>query len=97
MGMENQLLSMLTAPAVPTADALRIEFELWKIERNAYQKKKEAHDHNNGRIYALVLGECSEALRNRMEGHEDWADVNAATDAMGLLTLIRGDKASRPG
>ncbi len=63
-GMEEQLLPTLTVPPLSANNASRVEFELWKIERNAYQKKKEAWDRNNGRVYALVLGQCSEALRN---------------------------------
>ncbi len=44
MGMEDQLLLVLCEPEPPGHDATRVQFELWKIERNAYQKKKEAWD-----------------------------------------------------
>ncbi len=48
IGMEDQLLPVLTEPHLPDADVSRVEFELWKIERNAYHKKKEARECNNG-------------------------------------------------
>jgi hypothetical protein len=45
--------------------------EIWKMARRTYNKKMEVHDHNEQRIYALTLGQCSQALRNQMEAHHD--------------------------
>ena len=39
--------------------------------------------------YALILGQCSKTIRDRIEAHEQWEPVNSSSNALGLLRLIR--------
>ena len=81
-------LQPLTEPTPPTDDDV-IQFELWKMARRAYEKQMEARHCNSYRVYALVLGQCSQALRNRMEASEQWDRINSTSDMMELLQLIQ--------
>ena len=65
-GMVEMRLAPLTELA-PPADDSTINFELWKMACQTYEKQMEAHCHNSSRVYALVLGQCSQALCNWME------------------------------
>ena len=38
---------------------------------------------------ALILGQCSKTIRDRIEAHEHWDTVNTSSNALGLLRLIR--------
>jgi hypothetical protein len=62
-GMVEMELTPLVEPTAPTSSDA-VSFELWKMERRAYEKRKEARRRNSYRVYALVLGQCSQAIRN---------------------------------
>ena len=87
-GMVEMRLMPLTKPTAPT-DEDAIKFELWKMVHRAYEKQTKACHHNSYRVYALVLGQCSQALCNRMEASETWGRINDASDMMGLWQLIQ--------
>ena len=39
------------------------------------------------KTYALILGQCSKTIRDRIKAHEQW--VNTSSNALGLLCLIQ--------
>ena len=88
-GMVDMQLPALMEPAAPTDTTNVVALELWKMARRTYEKKVEARRRNSQRVYALVLGQCSQALRNRMEAHADWAAIDAASNVMRLLGLVQ--------
>ena len=59
------------------------------MARHAYEKQTEARRRNSYRVYALVLGQCSQALRNQMEASDTWRAFNETSDVMKLLQLIQ--------
>jgi uncharacterized membrane protein YgcG len=87
-GMVEMDLPPIVEPS-PPADGSPISFELWKMARRTFEKQTEARRRNSSRVYALVLGQCSQALRNRMEAHENWARINEQSGVMELLQLIQ--------
>ncbi len=36
-------------------------------------------------VYALLLGQCYQAMHNKLEAHKDWSIINEATDVIGVL------------
>ena len=81
-------LMPLTELIPPTGNDV-IQFELWKMAHRAYEKQMEACHHNSYRVYALVLGQCSQALCNQMETSKHWGHINDALDMMELLQLVQ--------
>ena len=49
----------------------------------------EEREQNMEKTYALILGQCSKTIRDRIEAHEQWEVVNTSSNALGLLRLIR--------
>ena len=49
----------------------------------------EEREKNMEKTYALILGQCSKTIRDRIEAHEQWEPVNTSSNALGLLRLIR--------
>ena len=87
-GMVEMTLPTLVKPAPPAAmDTSQISFELWKMARRTYEKKVEARIRNSHRVYALLIGQCSQALRNRMEASERWGRINDTSDAVSYTHL----------
>jgi hypothetical protein len=62
-GMVEMSLPTLVEPAPPDANDI-ISFERWKIAMRTYEKKMEARIRNSHRVYALLIGQCSQALCN---------------------------------
>jgi hypothetical protein len=87
-GMVEMRLAALIEPAAPV-DETPISFELWKMARRTFEKQTEARRRNSSRVYALVIGQCSQALQNRMEANERWSQIKEDSDVMGLLELVQ--------
>ena len=86
--MVEMKLPALTEPTAPTGSD-PVKFELWKMACHTYEKQTEACHHNSYRVYALVLGQCSQALWNRMEASDMWDGINESSNVMKLLQLIQ--------
>jgi hypothetical protein len=83
LAMINLNLPALVEPQLPADIANVMTVEIWKMARCTYDKKMEAHYRNKQRIYALTLGQCSQALQNRTEVHRDWTTTDEASNAIG--------------
>jgi hypothetical protein len=61
-GMVEMQLRPLDEPVPPADPNQVVEFELWKMARCTYEKQLEARRCNASRVYALIIGQCSQAL-----------------------------------
>jgi hypothetical protein len=84
LAMINLNLPALVEPQPPADVANVMAVEIWKMARCTYNKKIEAHYCNKQRIYALTLRQ-----RNQMEAHQDWTDIDEASNVIGLLTIVQ--------
>ena len=41
------------------------------------------------RVFALILGQCSDTIKNRIRSDQQWVTIDAKCDVIRLLTLIR--------
>ena len=89
LGMEQLKLPNLVEPPDPGKDPTHKELELFKIKLKDYEydtwKRKLAMQ----RIFPVVLGQCSDEIRDRVEASPSWARVNGDNDVFELLQLIR--------
>ena len=89
LAMINLHLVTLVEPPFPADGTDTMAVEIWKMSRRTYNKKVEGRERNEQRVYALTLGQCSQALRNRMEAHQDWTATDQASNVIGLLTIVQ--------
>ena len=82
-------LPTLVAPALPADSASAVQVKLWELDIKDHRKKAEDRERNMEKAYALILGQCSKTVRDRLEAHDDWVTVNQSSNALGLLRLIR--------
>ena len=54
-----------------------------------FEKQIESRHKNSSHVFALVIGQCSQALWNWMEASEWWSRINEALDVMALLQLVQ--------
>jgi hypothetical protein len=89
LAMINLNLPALVKLQLPADVANVMAVDIWKMSRSTYNKKMEAHDRNEQRIYALTLGQCSQACCNQMKAHHDWTAIDEALIVIGLLTIVQ--------
>ena len=65
------------------------EQEEYKLKFKEYYAKKVKNESISKRIYALILGQCSPAMKDRMEATPGYASINKDSDPIELLKLIR--------
>lgn len=63
--------------------------EEWKEEIKSYRKDLKTRRKNKAKAFALILGQCSDMLRSKLEGHDDWETANAGDDPIELLKIIK--------
>jgi uncharacterized membrane protein YgcG len=75
-----------TRPADPT-DFYQVE--QWKFAAKSHFTKTELRESMSKQAYAMALGQCSPAVRDRLEASGQWADIKGTQDVLKLLKLIR--------
>jgi len=71
-----------------------MEIKIWEINLKDH-KKVEIRQTILHLVYTLLLGQCSQLMRTKLEAHQDWVVVDETTDVIGLLQILQhcmGDK-----
>ncbi len=68
-----------------------IEVDKWRSQYKIYEAKMFEREEAQKVIFAIVLGQCTRALRTKMEADEEYDDINIKHDVMGLMKLIRAN------
>jgi len=86
----------LVEPVISDEDANN-RVKVLKYERlaKAYDAKVEARQKNEGKAFPLILGQCSPAMRDRLEASDQWKKINTKTDVIELLKLIQSASTTR--
>ena len=61
------------------------------LHRGAYRSYREAEQkliESRGKIYALILGQCTQAMKEALKEDADWVDISEKYDAIRLYKLI---------
>ena len=62
-------------------------FEIWKMDIKEYREKMKVFANFRAGLYSLVLGQCTDALQERLKSHQDYQTANQ--DGIALLVIIR--------
>jgi hypothetical protein len=63
------------------------EMELWKLKLKSFQIRTEEYDNFHAGLYNVVLGQCTEALQDKLRSHSDFP--NAYQNGIALLVIIK--------
>ena len=53
-----------------------------------YREDEQRLINNRGKVYALILGQCTQTLKDKLKEDGDWEDIAEKYDAIRLLKLI---------
>jgi Reverse transcriptase (RNA-dependent DNA polymerase) len=75
-------------PAVPNDQADLVQVHIWKMRYQECETKNKAFGAFEALLYLKVLGQCTDALKDRIIRHEDYAATELARSGFGLLAII---------
>ena len=79
----------LDKPLDPGKDSTFVQQQKYKSKYENWNKARQCLSHNMQRVFVLILGQCSDTIKNRICSDQDLSDINQECDITRLLTLIR--------
>ena len=52
-------------------------------------KKRDRYDEQKGKVFALLMNQCDEPVKNKIDGREDYAKAEKDRDVIALLVKIK--------
>jgi hypothetical protein len=80
---------VIPVPPLPTVRNDLIELEVWRMANKRYNDLLEKQEENKWRAYAIVWGQCSPTVQDRVKASPTYQRVSADLDLIELLQLIR--------
>ena len=77
-------------PIDPPFSATRTRIKIWENEVDEYMARKRDYSENKWALFAVVLGQCSEAMKAKLQVHEDYKNWERTHDVVSLLREIKG-------
>jgi Zinc knuckle len=77
-------------PDDPPDNATLSQQRLWEKAVDEVAKMQGHYNQNLMSLFALVLGQCSDALREKLRSKTEYAQVNTTQNGLQLLNVIRG-------
>ena len=65
------------------------EKAIWDGEIKAYLRRMETLQQNMGNLFSLVLGQCTKAMRTKLQADDDWEEISRDQSPIRLLKLIK--------
>ena len=79
----------LDKPTDITANTLITDKEIWKQEISAYIKKKTAVTKHVRSLFSLILGQCTDTMKAKLEALSDWATRQKEMNGLSLIKEIK--------
>ena len=73
-GLMHLELPVIDAPAHPPMNN-PIAMEEWKVDFRMFKDKERSHKSNTEKAFFLVMGQCLQAIRDRLESTDEWSDI----------------------
>ena len=80
---------LLIEPAHPDDNADELEVERWKLRIRRIDERRAVQDEVMQQVFAIVKGQCSPTVVDRIEASHDWNAIHQQHDLIELLMLIR--------
>ena len=80
---------LLIEPPHPDDNADELEVERWKLRIRRIDQRRAVQDEVMQQVLAIVKGQCSPTVVDRIEASHDWNAIHQQRDLIELLMLIR--------
>ena len=89
MDPEDLGFEIILEPADPAVGASAIKMEKWKTRYKNWDILTTKRAEASKAAYAVLIGQCSNAMKDRMKTYPQWAGIQSRLNIIGLLELIR--------
>ena len=89
IAVENGEAPIFDLPPDPPAGSSRGVEKLWEKELDDVAKRRTQLGHNLRQLFALVWGQCTEVLQQRLEAEEEFANMSSTNDGLLLIKAIK--------
>jgi hypothetical protein len=79
------------------APVSRIQVEKYRMLFNMKHDKEEKYKKEKGKVFRIVLGQCSDVMRDKVEGLSEFKGMQDSDDVIGLLEKLKGFAYSTQG
>jgi hypothetical protein len=79
----------IVQPPEPEDIANPVFVKHWEFAYETYHDQVERQRTASSQAFAVVLGQCSLAIVDQVQAHEDWEETSQENNVIGLLQLIR--------
>ena len=76
-------------PKDPSVNATPVEMEIWKTSFRNYNDQVKERKKVTEASYAILIGQCTDALRDTMETYPSFENIRKSMDVVELAKLIR--------
>lgn len=89
MAIETLIVPTFSEPTDPPKEASRTQVRIWEKRVNEFVKKETHLEENIKTIYSLIFGQCTEAMRAKLESISSHQTIAAASDGIELMKNIK--------
>ncbi len=89
MNPENLGFEPITEPADPADGFTNVQYEKWKTQHRNWDTKTQRREEASKASFAIIIGQCSDALKDKMRTYDDWENIQNTLNIIELLRLIR--------
>ena len=76
-------------PVYPGENAGGEDKAVWKEEYSVFTKKRDRYTEEKAKIFAIIMGQCTDALKNRVQSDATYAAMEQQSNVIGLLQFIK--------
>ena len=89
IAIETGTVPRFKVPEDPPAGSSKGVEKLWEKKLDALSRREDQLDHNLRQLFALVWGQCTEVLQQRLEAEDGFSTMSANNDGLALLKAIK--------
>ena len=89
IAIETQESPTFALPPDVSDTATKGELRMWEKQLDAISKRRDQLEHNLRQVFALVWGQCTDILQQKIEAEEGFAAMSADNDGLLLLRTIK--------
>ena len=87
--VENLELLTFEDPDDPPEDASKAQLHRWTKKLDEVMKRESTLEENVKKVYSLIWGQCTDAMRQRIEALDTFAEMSRKGDGVGLLKALK--------
>ena len=76
-------------PKDPGAEATPAQLKKYEIDYKEWQKDNKQHKKDKAKVFRIIMGQCLTAMKNKLEGLQEYKEYEKQHDVAGLLSKMR--------